>query len=240
MTTDEKKELADALVEAMNREELHTGEAAKALNVKACYVSMIKNPDLWGSIPAKAWDRVEEWMQTRGKIRDFVIPEGEEIVTQKAYTPRTSMPELTPREEKAFREAMGPEEHSPEAVEEGKIASSQAPRNDGGRKGTPKKEKNGRSVVLTLYKEELADLRQKVASLEEEKKVYFESCQALSERLAETEKKLFILEDETISVLLARMDCTENALREKKRAGKIVWPGFARVVIFQRINYGKS
>ncbi len=144
MTTDEKKELADALIEAMNREELHTGEAARALNVKACYVSMIKNPDLWGSIPAKAWDRVEEWMQTRGKIREFLIPEGEEIVAQKVYTPRTSMPELTPREEKAFREAMGPEEHSPEAVE---IASSQAPRNDGGRKGKPKKEKNGRSVV---------------------------------------------------------------------------------------------
>jgi hypothetical protein len=229
MTTDEKKELSAALVEAMNREELHTGEAAACLNVKACYISMAKNPELFASIPAKAWDRIEEWMQTRGKIRDFVIPEGEEIVAQKVYTPRTSMPELTPKEEKAFREAMGPEEHSPEAVDEGKIASSQAPRNDGGRKG--KKQKNGKSVVLTLYKEELADLRQKVAFLEEDKKVYFESCQALSERIAEMEKKLFVFEDETIPVLLGRLKEIESLLKSRPSETSGRQHG---IVIFQR------
>jgi len=232
MTTDEKKELSAALVEAMNREELHTGEAAVCLNVKACYISMAKNPDLFASIPQKAWDRIEEWMQTRGKIREFVIPEGEEIVAQKAYTPRTSMPELTPKEEKAFREAMGPEEHSPEAVE---IASSQAPRNDGGRKG--KKQKNGKSVVLTLYKEELADLRQKVAFLEEDKKVYFESVQALSERLAASEKVidkmakgLYVLEDETIPVILRRLEELQKPNTPEARHS---------IVIFQRNNYKK-
>jgi len=213
----------------MNREELHTGEAAACLNVKACYISMAKNPELFASIPAKAWDRIEEWMQTRGKIRDFVIPEGEEIVAQKVYTPRTSMPELTPKEEKAFREAMGPEEHSPEAVDEGKIASSQAPRNDGGRKG--KKQKNGKSVVLTLYKEELADLRQKVAFLEEDKKVYFESCQALSERIAEMEKKLFVFEDETIPVLLGRLKEIESLLKSRPSETSGRQHG---IVIFQR------
>jgi hypothetical protein len=102
MTPQEKKELSEALIEAMNREELHTCEVAKYLNLKSCYISMARSEKSWDAMGRAPWERLMEWLNTRCAIRDFQIPEGEEIVEQKKPV---QIPAKT-----------SPEEHSPEAV----------------------------------------------------------------------------------------------------------------------------
>ena len=91
-TTDQrKKEIADHYMEAVNREELHTGDAARYLNLNPCYLSMVKTPRHWSSMSQAAWDRLEEWHESRDKIAAFVIPEGEEIF--KKPERKASLPE---------------------------------------------------------------------------------------------------------------------------------------------------
>ncbi len=91
MTDQRKKEIADHYMEAVNREELHTGEAGRYLNLNPCYLSMVKTPKHWSSMSQAAWDRLEEWHETRDKIAAFVIPEGEEIF--KKPERKASLPE---------------------------------------------------------------------------------------------------------------------------------------------------
>jgi hypothetical protein len=83
------KEISDALIEAMNRENLHTREAARALNLNPCYVSMVQNPKSWDQIGKTAWARIEDWFYTRGPIVLFEIPAMEQIwkPKEKVYTP---------------------------------------------------------------------------------------------------------------------------------------------------------
>ena len=77
MTDQRKKEIADHYMEAINREDLHTGEAARYLNLNPCYLSMVKIEKHWSSMSQAAWDRLGEWHDSRCKISEFVIPEME-------------------------------------------------------------------------------------------------------------------------------------------------------------------
>lgn len=79
MNSPSKKEISDALREAMNREEINTRAAAAALNLNPCYISMCLNPNSWDSMAKAAWERIEEWFYTRDLLELFSIPEGEEI-----------------------------------------------------------------------------------------------------------------------------------------------------------------
>lgn len=91
MTDQRKKEIADHFMEAMNREDLHTSQAGRFLNLNQCYLSMIKNSKHWSGMSRGAWDRFEEWHETRDKISAFVIPEGEPIFKKSERKP--SLPE---------------------------------------------------------------------------------------------------------------------------------------------------
>lgn len=79
MGTLNKEQISDALIEAMNKEDLHTRAAAGHLNLNPCYISMAQNPKSWDSMSNPAWVRLEEWYGTRGPIALFEIPDGEEI-----------------------------------------------------------------------------------------------------------------------------------------------------------------
>ena len=91
MTDQRKKEIAGHYVEAMNREDLHTSQAGRFLNLNPCYLSMVKNQKHWPSMSQAAWDRLEEWHESRCKISEFIIPEGEGIFKKPERRP--SLPE---------------------------------------------------------------------------------------------------------------------------------------------------
>jgi hypothetical protein len=73
------KEISEAFVKAMQREDLHTREAARKLNLNPCYVSMLINPGTWDSLSNAAWTRFQEWCLSNLPITEFHIPEGEPI-----------------------------------------------------------------------------------------------------------------------------------------------------------------
>lgn len=79
METLNRKEISEALREAMNKEDLHSRATATALNLNPCYISMALNPKSWDSMSNPAWLRLEEWYETREAIPLFKIPDGEEI-----------------------------------------------------------------------------------------------------------------------------------------------------------------
>ncbi len=76
---DEKKTLCSALTEAIIKEDLHNCEAAQLLNLNPCYIQWAKNEKYFSDISLAAWERFIQWHESRGRIRDFKIPEGEPI-----------------------------------------------------------------------------------------------------------------------------------------------------------------
>jgi hypothetical protein len=113
MANVDKKSISEALREAMNKEELHTRQAARFLNLNPAYISMSLNPNSWNAMSKMAWFRLEDWFNRREPLSSFSIPEGEEIWKPKEKAANTSekepkkpamvKPELT-ASEKAYLE----------------------------------------------------------------------------------------------------------------------------------------
>jgi len=82
MKTEEMKIISDHLIDALNKEDLTTRAAARALNLNPSYISMAKNPRHWDTISKDAWYRLTHWHNSRGRISEFKIPEDEEILPQ--------------------------------------------------------------------------------------------------------------------------------------------------------------
>jgi hypothetical protein len=159
-----RKEISDALIEAMNKESLHSREVGSRLNMNPIYVSMARNPKMWDSMSKAAWLRLEEWLYSRGPISMFEIPAGEEIWKPKEKTSKAETGKPV-----AVKE---PEEHSPEAIfknlseQEAAFVNEIKPIIQKGGKRLAKKEKNGKSVKLVINKAELDALKTKVEFLE--------------------------------------------------------------------------
>jgi hypothetical protein len=81
-----KKAISEALIAAMNREELHTRQAASYLNLNPCYISMAQNSKNWDSMGKAPWIRLQEWFDTNEYLNKFQIPDGEEIWKPKEKT----------------------------------------------------------------------------------------------------------------------------------------------------------
>jgi hypothetical protein len=88
MKTEEMKIISEHLIDAMSKEDLTTREAAKALNLNPCYVSMARNPKNWNSMSKDAWYRLTQWHNSRGKITEFEISDDEPI-----WEPTVKQPE---------------------------------------------------------------------------------------------------------------------------------------------------
>ena len=145
MTTEDKREIVSALKEHIDREELHTSEAAKHLNLNPIYVSLAKNEKNWDSISRAAWERLEEWFFSRAPLKDFQIPEGEEIYKAKEKTRSIHA-----------QESKEPDEHSPEAVF---TPGDEKPLK---RHYKPRAEKPGKSVKIIINQAEIAALNKRV------------------------------------------------------------------------------
>ena len=166
MTTNDRKEIVSALKEHIDREELHTSEVGKCLNINPMYISLAKNEKHWDGLSKTAWDRLSEWFLTRGTIKDFQIPEGEEI-----YKPKEKVRTIPAREQE------GPDEHSPEAV------FTNGPGKPVRKHYKPRAEKPGKSVKIVLNQAEMSDLRQRVAFLEDNYKELIVEISKMREEL---------------------------------------------------------
>jgi hypothetical protein len=90
MSTIDKQGIREKLINSIDHEELPNREAARLLNIHPCYISMVKNEKSWDGITSKIWARFDEWYQGRDLLKNFVIPEGEEIYKQKEKEVKTS------------------------------------------------------------------------------------------------------------------------------------------------------
>jgi hypothetical protein len=158
MSTLDKKAISEALIEAMNREDLNTRATAKFLNINPCYISMAKNPNHFDTMGITAWTRIKEWLDTRDKISAFQIPEGEPIFVPKE---RQSAP-AKPKSKKA--PALKEVEYKDTGSNEAIIVHQEA------QEKPPVKKKNahpeGKSVNLILNQAELRKLNERVSNLE--------------------------------------------------------------------------
>jgi hypothetical protein len=249
----DRKQISAALIEHLEREELHSGQAAAYLNLNPCYISMAKNEKSWDAMGKKPWDRLEEWFNTRENIKDFVIPEGEEIWKKPERDPSTRITE--PDVPKARKHKEEPDEHSPANLTPPKFPADRVISH----KNPTKKEKPGKSVKLVINQAEIEALRKDVEAL---KALYEQFVQEYSRKPVDEQirsiradllaaagkahdahdlasavnKYTFILEDETIPSVLSRLERLEKDNKMPAENSASTPKGF---VIFQR-NYFKS
>lgn len=103
MTAIKKQAITADLIAAMQREELHTREAAKYLNLNPCYLSMAQNSKSWDSMGNAPWVRLQEWWDTRDLLSKFQIPEGEEIWKPKEKPEKATNEKKEKKTRKVYR-----------------------------------------------------------------------------------------------------------------------------------------
>lgn len=220
MTTNDKEHIMNELRAAMSREELHTRQVAKCLNLMPAYISMALNPKSWDSMSKAAWSRLEEWYLSRDKITSFQIPEGEAlyVVKEKVYktTPKATTTDYATAVNKAKEE---PDEHSPQSVLSTK---KQQPKTH--------RQKAGKSVRLVINQAEIADLRQKVKFLEGEM-----NSSLLLFREFEAEKR--VLSNLYAELITVKIPELERRIEELSVPSQLVAEEKPRIVIFQRNIY---
>lgn len=208
MTEVEKKEVAAHFTEALEYEDLHNSQAARFLNLNPCYITWIRNEKYWSDISKAAWERFAEWHLTREKISDFSIPEGEPIQEKKKL---------------AVKEEEGVDEHSPEAA----FTPGEAPGKQK-RKYTRHDQGESKSVKIILQKQEIESLNKRIDLLTEDNN-------RMAQTLEELGKKVFVLEDETIAVMIQRIKELQEGIGHLVTIPKTESkPG---IVLFQRNIY---
>jgi len=66
-----KENIQRKLIEAMDKESLKPGQAAKFLNIIPSYISMIKNKGQWDKCPKAAWETVLLWVNTGESMKEY-------------------------------------------------------------------------------------------------------------------------------------------------------------------------
>ena len=66
-----KENIQRKLIEAMDKESLKPGQAAKFLNIIPGYISMIKNKDQWDKCPKAAWVTVLLWVNAGESMKEY-------------------------------------------------------------------------------------------------------------------------------------------------------------------------
>lgn len=223
----DKKQISAALIEHLNREELHTREAAKFLNINPCYISMAKNENSWDAMGKTAWIRLEQWFYTRENIKDFKIPEGEEIFVVKKKTEPEKYTNIKERRGKLKIEPKvlpekEPEEHSPEQL----VAET-------------KKQSPGKIVRLVINKAEIEDLQKQLNVLQEFIKNQEKVTKELRQLSQDISISQFILLEENFKPLLTRVEDIERSLKPTGITKLPEYDQKPHIVIFQRNIYQK-
>ncbi len=99
ITHNDLLQMSTHLRDAMNKEELHTSQTGRFLNLNPMYVSLALNPKHFDSLSLVAKTRLLDWHISGEKISDFKIPEGEEI-WQKVKPVENQSPGTDPKPKK--------------------------------------------------------------------------------------------------------------------------------------------
>lgn len=240
-TPQEKQEIASHFNEAMDHEDLYNAQAARLLNLNPCYITWLKNEKYWPDISQAAWDRFNQWHQSREKLSAFVIPEDEPI-WEKKNNKKVEF-SVKGKDLAAVLENEGPEEHSPEAAFSTNEPGKQK------RKYTRHDQGEGKSVKIVLQKEEIENLNRRIDLLIEDNNRMAQSLKELETNnlllLSENEKldnlmkelgkKVFVLEDETIAVMSQSIKDLQEGIGHLVTIPKAEnKPG---IVVFQRNIY---
>ena len=105
------KIISEHLEEAIQREGLSKRDAAKALNLNPIYITMALIEKYWDSMSKGAWAGLANWHDSRCKITEYQIPEGEEIWEK--VQKKEQKPTGIPREKKIPKSVPTISESSP-------------------------------------------------------------------------------------------------------------------------------
>jgi hypothetical protein len=225
MTTEEKKKIVNALLEAIDREGINKRLAAKHLNLHPNYITWALNEKYWGGIGGR-WERFREWFVSQDKITEFKLPEGEEI-TEFFKVKESSHVEAP------VKEATTKQVEIPKAAKREK-----------------KSQKPDKSVKLVLNQAEMKDLAERVLKAEENIK---ERNRFFLQELEDLRKNIALIDTVCTNVAEMRKD-TEIKLAEMSRlvekilalkeapvhAEQPVNAKSGPIVIFQRNYYSKA
>jgi predicted RNase H-like nuclease (RuvC/YqgF family) len=202
ITENEKQQIASHFNEAMDHEDLYNTQAARFLNLNPCYITWIRNEKYWSDISQAAWDRFNKWHQGREKLSEFRIPEGE-VIWEKKNNKKIEF-SVKGKDLAAVLDNESPEEHSPEAIstspEEPVKQKRKYNRHDQG---------EGKSVKIILQKKEIEELNSRIDQLDQTMKevrsnneLLLEENNRLGKLVEDLSKKVFVIEDENIAVML--------------------------------------
>jgi hypothetical protein len=104
-----KTNIKTRLEKALANENLSTNEAASLLNVKAPYLSIIKNPENWGKCGIAVWETILTWVNSGQGIREFAEKHGRvlkpiEVSSVSITEPPKQSPVVVEKKEKAKKE----------------------------------------------------------------------------------------------------------------------------------------
>ena len=68
-----KNAVKDRITKAIDTEGLSNKAAAARIGIPDNYLSMIKNPDMWPKLPAKAWDAALKWVNSGQSLKSYTI-----------------------------------------------------------------------------------------------------------------------------------------------------------------------
>lgn len=69
-----KEKISMAVIKACEDENLMYKEAAKVFNTEPLYMTYLKNPKYWDTIPGKVWDKFHAWLYSGKKLKEYKMP----------------------------------------------------------------------------------------------------------------------------------------------------------------------
>lgn len=70
-----KEKISMAVIKACEDEKLMYKDAAKVFNTEPLYMTYLKNPKYWDTIPMKVWDKFHTWLYSGKKLKEYKMPE---------------------------------------------------------------------------------------------------------------------------------------------------------------------
>lgn len=85
-----QEKISMAVIKACEDEKLMYKEAAKVFNTEPLYMTYLKNPKYWDTIPRKVWDKFHAWLYSGKKLKEYKMPESYEEAQKQADADTTN------------------------------------------------------------------------------------------------------------------------------------------------------
>jgi len=66
-----KKSISEKLMKALHDESITTNGCGRLLGVNPTYISMIKNPKLWGKCSPATWETMLQWVNSGQRLQEY-------------------------------------------------------------------------------------------------------------------------------------------------------------------------